>query len=592
MPNPKPPELIQAENLFSEGKTEEALQLVRKFQTTIWTYLFRQEFDKALEVALQSKELIEKIGEETDFAGNSLLLGWVYSQEGDIHTSLDFGMKSIDLHKKLNLQQGLASSLYLVGTNHMNNNDYVQSIEIFKRALSIKEILPNEKLIILAGLANMVAMRGEITNAIKYSKEGLKLAKDLKIHAICPYFLFYLGLLNYFRGDSEEAEKYLKKNIEVSKKFKVENLSGMTFMTLTLFNLEQNFLEKSKIFLNQLEELEKRTENKIITLCHSIAKGKMLIESGRTRDRAEAETLLKSVVEDDISAIQDNVSRQQHIILNLFALYHLCHLYLEELEMTNNLKIIDDINPLISHLFKFAEHFKSSMLHTEVKIFQAKLELIQMNFDNTKVLLTEGQHLAELDNNQFLAQVISNEHDRLLEQYEIWDNLKKTDAPFSERIKLASVEGILDRIQGKRSEEPIEVVNEEPVLLLILAEGGVLLFSFPFTKEWKFDDELFGGFLTAFNSISDEVFAEGIDRVKFGQNTVLMNPVEDYSICYLFKGQSYAAKQRLIKFSDILKKKESIWQVLKKFEKTSQVVEVNDIPDIETLLEEIFPFRK
>jgi len=589
MSDPKPKELIQAKELIKSGKTEEALEVIGKFQQTKWPfYIFRQESDKALEVVMMSKELIEEIGEEKALAANYLLIGWTYNQKGDTSAGLKFGIKSIELHKKLNLQQGLASSLYLVGTINMNNYDYVQSIEIFQRALSIKEILPNEKLIILSGIANMVAWRGNITNAIKYSEEGLKLAKSLKIHVICPYFLFYLGLLNYFRGDNEEATNYLKKNIEVSKKFKVENISGMTFMTLTLFNLEQSYLEESKIFLNKLEELEKRTENKIITLCYSIAKGKMLIESGRTRDRAEAETLLKSVVEDDISAIQDNTSRQQHIILNLFALYHLCHLYLEELEMTNNLKIIDDINPLISHLFKFAEHFKSSMLHTEVKIFQAKLELIQMNFDNAKVLLTEGQHLAELDNNQFLAQVISNEHDRLLEQQEIWDNLKKTDAPFSERIKLASVEGILDRIQGKRLEKPIEIVDEEPVLLLILEEGGVLLFSFPFSEEWKFDDELFGGFLTAFNSISDEVFAEGIDRVKFGQNTVLMESIGNFSICYLFKGQTFPAKQKLTNFIEELQNTSSIWQTLEKYYKTSQVAELKDIPQIKALIKDIF----
>ncbi|MHA2281395.1 MAG: tetratricopeptide repeat protein [Promethearchaeota archaeon] len=592
MSDSKPKELIQAEELIKLGKTEEALELVRTFQQAAWSYFNRQESDKALEIALQCKEVFEKIGEEIDFAVNISLLGWIYNQKGDSKASLFYGTKSIELNRKLNLRQSLASSLYLVGIIHMNNNDYIQSIEFYQEALSIKEILPIHKLFILSGLGNMVAMRGEISNAIKYSEDGLKLAKELKIHAICPYFIFYLGLLNYFKGDFVKARNYLIKNIEVSKKFNVENLSGMTFMVLTIFNLEQNYLEEAKRFLNQLKKLEKKTENKIITLCYSIARGKMLIESGRTRDRAEAEALYKSVIEDDISAIQDNVSRQQHIILNLFALYFLCNLYLEELEMTNNLKILDDINPLISRLFNFAEHFKSSMLHTEVKIFQAKLELIQMNFDKAKILLTECQHLAELENLQFLAQIISNDHDRLLEQQEIWDNLKKTDAPFSERIKLASVEGILDRIQGKRSEAPIEVIDEQPVLLLILAEGGVLLFSFPFSEEWKFDDELFGGFLTAFNSISDEVFAEGIDRVKFGQNTVLMNPVEDFSICYLFKGQSYPAKQRLTKFSEQLQKNEAIWEVLKKFDKTSQVAEVNDIPDIEILLEEVFPFKK
>lgn len=94
--------------------------------------------------------------------------------------------------------------------------------------------------------------------------------------------------------------------------------------------------------------------------------------------------------------------------------------------------------------------------------------------------------------------------------------------------------------------------------------------------------------MSSFSSISDEIFSEGLDRAKFGPYTVLMESIRDFSICYLFKGQIYLAKQKLTKFVERIQNNTSIWQTLNKFQKTSQVVELKDIPVMESLLSEIF----
>ncbi|MFW9880412.1 MAG: hypothetical protein ACFFG0_45660 [Candidatus Thorarchaeota archaeon] len=225
---------------------------------------------------------------------------------------------------------------------------------------------------------------------------------------------------------------------------------------------------------------------------------------------------------------------------------------------------------------------------TELKILRAKLELIELNFDKAELLLTEAQDIAELHSIHYYAHKISNDHDRLLEQKAIWQQLKSTNAPISKRIELTSFNEILERIKGKRSEEPPELVDEQPVLLLIIAEGGALIFAYPFADDWKHDTEIFSSFLSAFNTFSDEFFSKGLDRVKFGDDTLLMQSVDAYSIGYLYKGQSYPAKQKLSKFTEGIQNTVSIWQTLERFLKTSQLAELQDIPQIETLIKEIF----
>ncbi|MHA2132203.1 MAG: hypothetical protein ACW99L_19700, partial [Promethearchaeota archaeon] len=146
----------------------------------------------------------------------------------------------------------------------------------------------------------------------------------------------------------------------------------------------------------------------------------------------------------------------------------------------------------------------------------------------------------------------------------------------SQEIKQASI-----KAKKEKEFKPTVTVEEEPVVLLILTTGGVPIFSYPFADEWKFDDELFGGFMSSFSSISDEIFSEGLDRAKFGSYTVLMETISDFLICYLFKGQIYLAKQKLAKFVERIQDSTSIWETLNKFQKTSQVVELRDIPVME-----------
>jgi hypothetical protein len=65
-----------------------------------------------------------------------------------------------------------------------------------------------------------------------------------------------------------------------------------------------------------------------------------------------------------------------------------------------------------------------------------------------------------------------------------------------------------------------------------------------------------------------------------------------FSICYLFKGQTYLAKQRLGRFVVTIQEQTEIWETLKEFEKASQVVELKDLPNMENLLKDIFLLEK
>jgi tetratricopeptide (TPR) repeat protein len=585
---PRSKKLIRIEKLIKEGKKEEALERLLKYHGSAWTYFFGGAPAKGLEIALQCKDLIHKIGRPMDIAYNLFTTGHMYVSTGDNQTGLDYGLRCVELYEKLEGKGWIAAGLYLVGLGYHNNNEFDLALKYLKKGLAIKEISSDSKVNILVLLGNIYGMRGEFTQAIKYSEEGLKVSDDGEFNFQKSIFLFLLGAFLAYRGDFDKGFFYLKKNLVVAEKSNNINIHAFSLYSLTAMHIEKyvenNSFNQAKEYLNQLKELETRTDNKFVTYCYFITKGLVLNQSGRTRDRAEAETLFKKVVEDEVFI----TSSIQSLILSHYAFYFLCRLYLGELSMSNNLKIIDDINPLISLLVKHAKTFQSDLFLSEVKVFQSKLELIQMNFDEAKKLLTEAQQIAELRNMHIMAQIVSNEHDRLLEQQELWNNIEKTNAPFSERIKLASFDGILDRIQGKRLEDSPQLIPETPIFLLIFTESGTPLLSYSFSQELSFEDDIISSFISAFNTFSGELFSKGLDRARFGDYIILLESLNSFSICYLFKGQSYLAKQNLTSFIEKIKNNQTIRETLDKFYKTSQVAEVQNIPQIENLIKDIF----
>jgi hypothetical protein len=67
-----------------------------------------------------------------------------------------------------------------------------------------------------------------------------------------------------------------------------------------------------------------------------------------------------------------------------------------------------------------------------------------------------------------------------------------------------------------------------------------------------------------------------------------MQNVDSFSVGYLYKGQTYPAKLKLTKFLEGIQDITSILETLNKFHKTSQVAELRDLPNIESLIKNIF----
>ncbi|MHA1460877.1 MAG: hypothetical protein ACTSO8_05290, partial [Promethearchaeota archaeon] len=198
------------------------------------------------------------------------------------------------------------------------------------------------------------------------------------------------------------------------------------------------------------------------------------------------------------------------------------------------------------------------------------------------------QNIADTYGLKRLAIAISNEHDKLLNQEKVWENFKQAEITLYERLKLASLNEQIDYMLKKRILEVPELSDEDPVLLLIVSEGGVPFFSHSFIEEKSFESHLFGGFLTTIDYFIKEMFSEGLDRAVFGDHTLLLKAIPPFFISYIFKGDSYYALKKIDYFINIIQKEDDIWKKLLRYFRANKSIQLKDVPLLDSLITEIF----
>ncbi|GAF69628.1 unnamed protein product, partial [marine sediment metagenome] len=329
------------------------------------------------------------------------------------------------------------------------------------------------------------------------------------------YALWDLGDNYRSQEKFDLAIKTLEQALDISNNIEIPIYKMVVYSSLIETYIDKNSLDKARKYLELFREFSSKLPGPQFML--KLSEARILKATGRIQNLAEAEKILRQFV----SSIQPRGD------LNFAAsiLIDLCEILLIELQITDDEEILSELESFVFQLLEIAEKQHSYTTLTSAKLLQGKLALIQLNTADARAFFREAQQIADNNGLQKLALSISREHDKLLDQLDIWEDLSRTKTPISERLKLASMDKTIGYLKVKRALESPQLASETPTMLLILSEGGVMTFSYPFESESKFDEEIFGSFLTAFNAFSDEFFSKGLDRAKFGEDMILMQSV-------------------------------------------------------------------
>ena len=546
-----------------------------------WAYEQKTKPDPAIKQFELSVSLRKELDDKKEIARSLVGLAHVFIfRKGNYDRGLIYLKQSLAFAEESGHKSTIGYCLYYMADLYSLKGELDQSIMLYKRSLTISNDLNDKFMItrILNTLGEVNAIRGEINQSIRFYEQSLELSKEYNFKILMTSAFHGLSESYRMKGDLERALECIEQSMGLSRELGDLRILAYKYNSLIQILIEIGDLERARISLRDLEQLNNQLKDKPTNLMYLFDKALLLKTSSRALNRGKAEEILKQLLQNKDSSIEGKIR----------ALVNLCELLLTELRISNDIEVLDELNQFISQLLELAEKSNSYWILCETYLIQAKVALMTFDTNEARRFLTRAQEIAEKYGLNLIAMKISNEHDELLKQLEIWEKLKESNAPLAERMELSRLNEQMDNMLRKRVTEPEEIKEEESVVILIISTGGTPIFSQSFAEGWSFKDHLFGGFLSAINSFSGEIFSQGLDRAIFGEYTILMNAISPFIVCYLFKGQSFLAQQRMKQFIDTLQTNKKMWESIKKYYQAHRLIQEEDIPSLDLLVNKVF----
>ena len=229
------------------------------------------------------------------------------------------------------------------------------------------------------------------------------------------------------RGESDRALECLEQALTL--RYERGNPRDITEVLDHLIQIliDKGDLEQAQQYLHRYEQLNNQLKDKEINLVYLLNKALILKKSSRTRKKVEAEVILTQILEDEDS----------NFGLTLTALTNLCELLFTELRMTNDLEVLEEINPLIARLLDITEKTGSHSILCETLLLQAKLSLLNFDIKKAQRFLIQAQQITEKFGLNLLKKKIATENEDLLKKLDLWEKLNEAKAIMEDRLELA-----------------------------------------------------------------------------------------------------------------------------------------------------------
>ena len=448
--------------------------------------------DKLHDIIKQGEALLKTLPQElpADYkireAYIAFLKGWFYIFIRDADRALKHLEHSILLQEELGAKQEIIFALSVFALSVFSLSaiawvftflkvDYDHALKYSEQSLIIAEESGNKWCIGYSVwyMAIIHGSKGDLDRSIKYYGQGLAIFNDLNNKYMVAWNLRALGDAYRQRGEFDRALELLEQALVIYEEF--GELMGIAIIRSYLIQtlIDKGDLERAQQSLHILEQLNNKLKDKKVNLVYLYNKALMLKTSPRARNRGKAEEILDLILEDEDSSFG----------LILEALINLCELLLTELRMTNDLEVLEEINPLIARLLDIAEKSGSYSILCETYLLQAKLSLLTFNIKKAKRFLTQAQQIAERISHNLLAKKIAKENEDLLKKLDLWEKLKESGAPMADRLELARLDEKIVGIVYNRAiltpqvtEEKVAISKETKICLV--CRGEVFGFSY------------------------------------------------------------------------------------------------------------------
>jgi len=426
---------------------------------------------------------------------------------------------------------------------------------------------------ILYSRGKISTIRGDLNKALKLHQESVEIQEEFEMSTDMARTRRNIGWIYHNMGKFDLAQKYYllsyDTRVRIGNKFEIISILFYLFK----LSIDKNDKKQAEEYLEQIRDIQKNEDNVLINLFYRTATAILLKNSDRPRNKIKAEEIFEKIVQEEIIYHE----------LTVMSKIYLCELLLFELQVSSEDKaeIMAQMKAITKWLLMTAKSQQSYRLLAETYLLKSRIAVLDQDIKKARRLLTQAQLTAEENGLKKLSLKISLEHDSFIQQL---SNNGKADNGEDKRVEdLITQMNLIDGID-------VNIPEEEPIALLIMAKNGVSLYAKSFNPSLAFKEQLMGGFLTAIHRFSGKIFSRSLDRAKLGEYTLLMRSEEPLLFSYVFKGQTYPAIQKLDKFIAKLRKMSTVWRSLagKDIEGPQSIIKGHAKESLEIILDDTF----
>jgi len=271
--------------------------------------------------------------------------------------------------------------------------------------------------------------------------------KSLAIFKKIKNLLVIGGLFNNMsnsydlKGDLKRALDYLEQSIAIDKSIDIERLKISTLDTAIQIALEINDVDRAQLYFQDLEKIRDQEDSENVNFTYLYNKALLLKSSPQKSDQIRSSEILK-----------DLVKKKPHFHFETFvkALLNLTDLLLIELEDTNNLELLDQIELYINQILEIAFNQNLRGLLVESYLLETKFDLITLDWKNAQEALVKALKIAEEYDMKQMIKRISIEKKNFTTQKHKWVRTEVSDKTIVILANLSPMRGQIKYMLKKR----------------------------------------------------------------------------------------------------------------------------------------------
>jgi tetratricopeptide (TPR) repeat protein len=584
-----------------------------------------KEIEQAFSILNNSLDLFRGINNLEGIAGVLKVLGSAYGIRGQIDTEIQFLEDSLGIHRSLNLTKELAGITLRLGVLHSTYlSKPKKGLELILHSFNLSEALDDQQGVAVAlnFIGNLYTWRGELDRGLKFLQRSMfssekhgntenlaftlnnigwnhhirgelqlamqsldqsfSISREKQYPWVLIWTLSNIGYVYQAKSDFDTACGYYTQSINISDEINDYLACSWSLYHIIKLNLDQDSLESTKDHIMRLQDTSNRYRINLMSQMYRVSRGMLLNRSSRLKDKARAQEYLEQVASEKVHALE----------VTSDAIINLCEILLFEYKISEDTAVLKELEDLSDRLLQIAEDQHSHSLLSEGYLLKSEIALLLDDSSLAKQLIDKAQRIAEEKGLQRLALAISREYDSILDQIGVIDFQAPQIQEQKGELEIEKVENLLGRMTTRNIAAVSNAIPEEPEMLLIISEGGLTVFTYNFKPDDLIKSQLVGGFLSAIESFSNEIFSSSIERVSLGDYRLILHSHLLLTFAYVFKGESYSAVKKVKSFVSSIESQTKIWKSIRGIVDTGKLLSKEDEAVLVEIIEDIFPVKE